>query len=176
MEYNVNYSCGHTGVTNLFGKNTERERKIKWIESGLCPECYKKQKNEQAAKENKDNGHPPITIGTPKQIEWAECLRRDMLQKLSNSQISVTLIDVMQNICESTPQIFDDVDRKIRSIVAGCDGLAAKFGEGVRKWFGAHEGAKYYIDIHNQNDTVIDILRLYITDKTGIDICPKSTK
>lgn len=41
-KYNITYSCGHEGCTELFGKVTERERKIKWYETkGLCPECYK---------------------------------------------------------------------------------------------------------------------------------------
>ncbi len=41
-KYNITYSCGHEGCAELFGKVTERERKIKWFEAeGLCPECYK---------------------------------------------------------------------------------------------------------------------------------------
>lgn len=41
MKYQVTYSCGHTDMVDLGGKNAERERRLKWLaECGLCPECY----------------------------------------------------------------------------------------------------------------------------------------
>ena len=50
-KYDITYSCGHEGTVQLFGKNEERDRKIKYYEEfGLCPECYKKQKREEDAK------------------------------------------------------------------------------------------------------------------------------
>lgn len=52
MKYNITYSCGHEGTVNLVGKGSDRERKLKWhSESGHCPECYKKMKEEQKEKE-----------------------------------------------------------------------------------------------------------------------------
>lgn len=43
--YNVKFSCGHEQCIELFGKTSERERKIKWYEEcGVCSECYKEQK------------------------------------------------------------------------------------------------------------------------------------
>lgn len=50
-QYTYNYACGHgQGVARLFGKNTERERKLAWMEKTyVCPECYKKQKAEEDA-------------------------------------------------------------------------------------------------------------------------------
>ena len=51
-KYDVTYSCGHTGIVELFGKNSERERKLQWFsESGLCPECYKAQKRAEQEKQ-----------------------------------------------------------------------------------------------------------------------------
>lgn len=42
-KYEVNFSCGHTQRIELFGKETERRRKIAFFENeGLCPDCYKK--------------------------------------------------------------------------------------------------------------------------------------
>lgn len=42
LKYTVEYSCGHIGVVTLYGKNTEREKKLKWYsESAICPDCYK---------------------------------------------------------------------------------------------------------------------------------------
>lgn len=44
-KYDVNYSCGHFGRIQLFGKYEERERKIRWFEQyGVCPDCYREQK------------------------------------------------------------------------------------------------------------------------------------
>lgn len=51
-KYNVKYSCGH-GIHEvvLFGKETERERKIEWMEGSMvCPECYKKEIEEKNKK------------------------------------------------------------------------------------------------------------------------------
>lgn len=43
--YWVNFSCGHEERIELFGKLTERERKIKYFEErGICSCCYKEQK------------------------------------------------------------------------------------------------------------------------------------
>lgn len=53
MKYSVTYSCGHEGTVELFGKNSDRENKIKWYEnSAKCPECYKIEKQAQ----NKEMG------------------------------------------------------------------------------------------------------------------------
>lgn len=39
-KYEVTFSCGHTETVALFGKHTERERKIKYYEEcGHCSEC-----------------------------------------------------------------------------------------------------------------------------------------
>lgn len=41
-KYNVNFSCGHSDVVELFGPHKERYSRIDWLESkGLCPCCYK---------------------------------------------------------------------------------------------------------------------------------------
>jgi hypothetical protein len=45
MKYNVKFSCGHKETVQLFGKTSDRERRIKYFEEqGLCSECYKEQK------------------------------------------------------------------------------------------------------------------------------------
>lgn len=49
-KYTVKMSCGHEQEVSLFGKNTERERKIHYFETqGLCKECYKKKMDEMAS-------------------------------------------------------------------------------------------------------------------------------
>lgn len=45
MKYWVDFSCGHTEEIQLFGKVSERNRKIKYYEeSGICSTCYREQK------------------------------------------------------------------------------------------------------------------------------------
>ena len=49
-KYQVNFSCGHTGTVELFGKSEERSRKIAYFEKeGLCSECYKEMMRTQEA-------------------------------------------------------------------------------------------------------------------------------
>lgn len=43
-KYNINYRCGHEERIELFGKEIERQNKIKWLESGICKECWKREK------------------------------------------------------------------------------------------------------------------------------------
>lgn len=50
MKYDVKFSCGHEETIQLFGKQSERYRKIEYFEeSGVCSCCYQKQKNEKAS-------------------------------------------------------------------------------------------------------------------------------
>jgi hypothetical protein len=38
-KYEINYKCGHKGTVDLYGKHKDRERKIEWLESDMCPNC-----------------------------------------------------------------------------------------------------------------------------------------
>ena len=47
-KYDVHFSCGHTETIQLFKKETERKRRIEWLEKyGICSECYRKSLDEQ---------------------------------------------------------------------------------------------------------------------------------
>lgn len=81
-KYDVTYACGHTETVDLYGKTSERERKIEWMENNcVCPSCYKA---EQAAKalECAEAYDLPELTGSPKQITWAETLRGKVFQEL----------------------------------------------------------------------------------------------
>lgn len=81
-QYTITFSCGHTGTIRLYGKESDRQRSIRYYEeNGLCPECYKKQQEEaekkrieEKAKEAADLGLSELT-GTEKQIAWANKIR-----------------------------------------------------------------------------------------------------
>lgn len=74
-KYEVTYKCGHKGIVELFGKESERQRKIEWYEENcICPECYAA---EQAAKREAEAQKYalPELVGTEKQVAWAEKIR-----------------------------------------------------------------------------------------------------
>ena len=55
MKYTILMSCGHQVTVDLVGKNSERERKIKYFETqGLCKECYKKEMQELKASRSEE--------------------------------------------------------------------------------------------------------------------------
>lgn len=87
----VNYSCGHSERQQFYGKMTDRERKLSWMERGVCPECYRKQKEEEkskasqvAAEQAKATGLPYL-VGSEKQIAWAETIRKEALASARNT-------------------------------------------------------------------------------------------
>jgi hypothetical protein len=86
-KYTVNFSCGHTQVVELFGKNTERERKISYFErSGTCSDCYRAQQDtkRQAELSVYNSANLPALTGTPKQIDWANKIRCEKYQMFAN--------------------------------------------------------------------------------------------
>lgn len=105
-KYTVHHICGHARLHDLFGKGAERERKLAWLATVDCPDCYraakeaeKTAKNEAAAKENKEAGLPELT-GTPKQVAWAETIRGEkiksvkaVLAKLDKSNALYAIVD-----------------------------------------------------------------------------------
>ena len=87
-KYDVNYSCGHKGTVNLVGKYVEREKKIEWMQQGVCPDCYKAQQTAKREAENKaaavaaaDAGLPALK-GSEKQINWANSIRAELIAGL----------------------------------------------------------------------------------------------
>lgn len=54
-KYSYPYKCGHgNGEVALYGKSSERERKLAWYaDTFVCPDCYKAQKTEEDAKAEK---------------------------------------------------------------------------------------------------------------------------
>lgn len=51
-KYTIQMSCGHEETIDLFGKDSERKRKIEYYKvNGLCKECYKKKMEEQSRSE-----------------------------------------------------------------------------------------------------------------------------
>lgn len=88
-KYTVKHICGHTHEHVLFGKGTDRERKLTWLATVDCPECYKAKQqaereaaNQKAAEDNAAAGLPAL-VGTEKQIAWAETIRSKKIKSLN---------------------------------------------------------------------------------------------
>jgi len=88
--YTGTYSCGHEGKIQVFGALKDRQWKINWTFSGLCPECYKQKLADEKAKINaqameaaKEMELPELQ-GTEKQVAWANTLRLELIKKFDD--------------------------------------------------------------------------------------------
>ena len=80
MKYDITYSCGHQGEVDLFGKSRDRERKVKYLETCICPACQ----TAQIRKEAEDAGLPELE-GSEKQIRWALEIRASKIKYTKES-------------------------------------------------------------------------------------------
>ena len=91
MKYYVTFSCGHEGEVNLYGKAAERDRRIAWYEKeGVCPDCYRKMKEEERKQADEELAayadkieteyNLPELEGTEKQIAWARKIRAGVIR------------------------------------------------------------------------------------------------
>jgi hypothetical protein len=74
----IEMSCGHTEQHQLYGPHKDRDRKAAGIAQGVCKECEaaaRAEASRQAAHASRKEGLPDL-IGTERQIQWAETLRR----------------------------------------------------------------------------------------------------
>ena len=88
--YYGTFKCGHEGRVNVIGPVKDRERKVEYLFSRVCEDCYKKQiqekrekDNQQAAEESKEMDLPELE-GTPKQVAWANTIRCNIIKKFSS--------------------------------------------------------------------------------------------
>ncbi len=90
MKYHGTYSCGHEGTVNIVGPTKDRQWKIDREFSGLCPDCYQKQIEEERAAENEaaereaEEMELPELSGSPKQVVWANTIRVALLKELGD--------------------------------------------------------------------------------------------
>lgn len=90
MKYDIVYSCGHSGKVELFGKNSEREKRLLLLEQDLCPECCRNEQLQQAVASS--HGYPELS-GTEKQVNWALTLRIAFVQQSETYKSKVRIED-----------------------------------------------------------------------------------
>lgn len=148
--YTINYSCGHTEDRQLYGKHSERERKIEWFErEGLCSECWKKKKEEEKAEKQKeyekenaisasaaaDYGYPDLK-GTQKQIAWAITIREKILKEIDD-----TMLDEVTGFDETVKEEPEKEERYKKMLLSGFNR-----GFAFREWLLSKTEAEFWID------------------------------
>lgn len=69
-KYTITYACGHTAEMQLYGKESDRQKRIAWYATIDCPDC----ETNEAARQAAENGYPILT-GSEKQVAWANKIR-----------------------------------------------------------------------------------------------------
>lgn len=108
-EFKGTFTCGHTatieqgGYTREYAENIADSR----FEDEKCPECTKKdlevkhkKEAEEAKKEAEEMGFPELE-GTPKQVQWAESLRKEMLEEIISFIKDMSIDDTILMIDEN---------------------------------------------------------------------------
>lgn len=94
-KYDVTHSCGHTVEISLYGKHTERDRRLAYEAARKCAACHsasvaaaRASESSKAAEAAKAADLPSL-VGSPKQIAWAETIRAEKLHGLRELQVLV---------------------------------------------------------------------------------------
>jgi hypothetical protein len=117
MKYDITHTCGHKATHNMYGKSTERERKIAWLKEQPCLACKRSQEATQALDQANQDGLPELT-GTEKQIAWALKIRSEKLASLRDYRANMLKRAQAANVSdraltEALDQ-FDACDNQIR--------------------------------------------------------------
>ena len=145
-KYQITYSCGHEATIQLFGKESDRQRKIEWLESeGLCPDCYKakiaKEHAEASAKAYeaaKGMGMPELE-GSEKQIAWEETIRQkalyrdSVLARIMNMANAIFADQAKKDIWQRMADKLEPVPKEKRT-----DALYGWYLDTVKKQTSAH--------------------------------------
>ena len=154
-KYTITRACGHEEVVELYGPTKSRELRIKYLEQELCSECLDEQRAEQAKEDREKSlaeGYPEL-LGSPRQIQWAEQIRREFIDWIDSLEF------------------VDDADP---------DGLKA-VGI-VSEQIGREEKATFFIDhrddmqiwVANEVNKIAEKLKKGVHEKKGIVLEPES--
>ena len=87
-KYNVKFSCGHNETIELFGKVSERMRRIEYYgENCLCSDCRKAER-EKMYNEFLEKMNAPELVGTEAQVKYAEDIRTKVFFKVGTGTVS----------------------------------------------------------------------------------------
>lgn len=132
--YDITHTCGHDERIELFGKTSERERRIEWLQERPCTECWKKERAAEAeARKNKEAAmiveklgndaadavnalsNATCTLeGSAKQVAWAEDIRTKCIAQA---------IDQLRDLVARIPA--KATTRQSAALAAHCNAIAS---------------------------------------------------
>jgi hypothetical protein len=174
-KYTVSHSCGHEVVHQLFGKHTDRDRKIEWLESVPCLDCKRREDEEslaaanaEAAASNAEDGLPSLT-GTEKQIAWAESIRKELLERCAKG---IETIEANKAKVNSDPEEYAHViDRLNQDGFSSFDEFVSLAAAAVER-LKAEEKASWWIDNRGESVDVIVKKKAKELKAEAIDTAP----
>lgn len=140
MKYYITHSCGHEEMVELFGKGSERERKIAQMESRECAECRAR----HATERDEARGYA-VLDGSPKQVAWASDIREGMLNRVASEVAAKVRAYDMDWSRGKMPEAMGDesyfsaqiLDSIILDVLSGIE------GESSAKWFIDNKDASF---------------------------------
>lgn len=156
--YDITHTCGHDERIELFGKTSERESRIEWLQERPCTECWKKER-EAEAEARKDKEAAMIVEklgndaadainaisnassnlkGSSKQIMWAEGIRAKCVTEI---------IDRLHNLVARIPG--KATAQQSAAFTARCKAIASVIAN--------ETSAAWWID--NRDDTLKAVTR-----------------
>lgn len=157
-KYTVTHTCGHDQTHKLFGPSKDREKKIEWLETTDCRECWL-QSRQQSADEKTESLQLPEIVGTEKQVPWA------MRERLATGSRFHEAIIEASNQDGTIRDLLRDVYPGASTLMA-CDRLDEIFpgdAELIKRirqsaeWFSTCKSARVWIDSRDY-DSLEEIL------------------
>lgn len=116
-KYNITHSCGHEEVVNIVGPEKDRPRKREWLESQPCYECKREQATLGAQAWASKRGLVALE-GSPKQIAWAEKIRKELVTSTEDNIARVSKIVERRGITEEDEQEMTYAHRALELLLS----------------------------------------------------------
>lgn len=184
-QYTVTYACGHTELVSLFGKESERQSRIKYLETCDCAACQMAARME-ILYDDVEKGMSNLK-GSDKQRAWAAEIRHNALRNLDKwlDENEEDLVDGAADAIRKKAKEIDKSSWWIDNKGRGAEALAEKIfaltpmarGEEASNpapetgTIAASAAAVVHPDDETHSGTVVDIK---ILDKTVILTAPKN--
>lgn len=104
-KYTINHNCGHQEEVELFGKETDRQRKIAWLETLECDKCSAAKDIILVLADGTSLKVNKVETGTERQQEWANSLKFDAIKTIDRT--SATMIASGRFLKEKIASIRD---------------------------------------------------------------------
>lgn len=116
-EYTVTHACGHEGVVTLEGARRNADWRLRREAEKLCYNCFMEKVSEERARERKEAiasekaaGLPKLK-GTPRQVEWARAIRKEIGDKIADSHVRLDYVspEALEEVNDAIDLVVDEV-------------------------------------------------------------------